>query len=341
MCYIIFYVRIFFTYNVKHNLNYSVEDVQTDIEFDDEDVIKTITRTLENLGHKVICVEADINAYEALKKNKGKIDLVFNIAEGLGGDARESQIPLFCEMLGIPYTHSPPTTHALKLNKHLTKLILRSVGVKGPLSQVVLSTKDLTSINLKFPLIVKPNKEGSSKGIFNDSVVTDNKSLKKAVNRLLTGFGGEVLIEEYIDGRELTVGLLGTPVRVLPIVEQKFDFLPKGFNKVAGYEAKWIYEDNLKDLSDAYECPAKLTSNIQRLVEETSKIIWDVLNVRDCARIDYRLKGNELYFIEINTLPGIDPNEKVISYFPLAARKAGISFKSLLETIIKSALTRY
>ena len=333
-------MKICFTYNVKHNNSYSTGSSQEDLEFDSQEVITSIEKALQKLGHKVFKVEANLDAYNILKENRKKIDLVFNIAEGLSGDARESQIPLFCEMLKIPYTHSSPTTHALKLNKHLAKAVLKSAGIRSPKSQIVESTAQLKTLNLKYPLIVKPNKEGSSKGIFNDSVVRDMAGLKKAVNRLLKNFGVEVLVEEYIDGRELTVALLGNPPKVLPIIEQKFDFLPKGFNKIAGYETKWIYEDRLDDLSKGYACPAKLSKTIQNNVEKTSLKIWHVLNVKDCARIDYRLKGNALYFIEINTLPGINPDEKMINYFPLAARKAGISFEKLVDTLINSALKR-
>ena len=181
---------------------------------------------------------------------------------------------------------------------------------------------------LKYPLIVKPNKQGSSKGMFNDSVVHDLKSLTKAVERVLNEFDNEAVVEEYIDGREFTVALLGNPPKVLPPIEQKFDFLPEGFNKVAGYELKWIYEDALKDLTVAYDCPPKVSKEVMDLIESTSLIVWKTLDVKDCARIDYRLNANEkLYFIEINTLPGINPDPTGISYFPTAARHAGLSFE--------------
>jgi len=335
-------MKICFTYNVKHDLNYSTESSQEDIEFDSLEVIESIENTIKKLGHEVLKVEATVDAYNILKENRENIDLVFNIAEGLSGDARESQIPLFCEVLGIPYTHSSPTTHALKLNKHLTKAVLKTAGIKSPKSQIIYSLAQIKGITLKYPLIVKPNKEGSSKGIFNDSIVRNLSELKKAINRLIQDFGCEVLVEEYIDGREITVALLGNPPKVLPIIEQRFDFLPKGFNKIAGYEAKWIYEDNLlDDPSISYICPAKLSKRIQKKVEDTSKQIWDILNVKDCARIDYRLRGNSLYFIEINTIPGMHPSTKVVSYFPVAARKAGMNYEHLIETIINAALKRH
>lgn len=336
-------MNVAFSYNVMRS---DVSDINfgqfADTEFDLLETIDAIKNTIEDLGHKVIMIEADKNAFKKLETAKDKIDLLFNIAEGLYGDARESQIPIFCEILDIPYTHSSPTTHAIKLNKHFAKILVKETGVNVPKS--FLLKKDLEKIPLgfSFPLIVKPNCEGSSKGITNDSVVDSLPKLKKYAKELSDNITGEILVEEYIDGREFTVGLIGTPLRVLPIIEQKFDFLPKNMHKIAGHELKWVYEDNLKDLSLAYRCPAEIDGNLHRQISEFSIKICELLEVKDAARIDYRYsKDNKLYFIEINTLPGINPNPDVISYFPLAARTAGIDFKSLINEIICSACVRY
>lgn len=320
-----------FCYNVKLTAPSQDINQQKDIEFDSPEVIAAIENTLKSLGHNVIKIEADENAFEKLKQFKSQIDLVFNIAEGLRGDAREAQIPLFCEILGIPYTHSTPTVHALRSDKHLTKTLLAGAGlVKVP-------------GNKNFPLIVKPNSEGSSKGIMDKNVVANEKELAERVNVLKESVGGEVLVEEYVEGREFTVGILGnSPARVLPVIEQKFDFLPAGMNRMSSYELKWLYEDTLKDLHDAYDCPAKIDLRLQQEIENTSLKIYDFLKVRDCARIDYRLdKDSNLFFLEINTLPGLNPDETVISYFPLAARAAGITFKDLIAAIISSASRRW
>lgn len=324
-------MRIAFCFNVKRGTPSADPSKQTDIEFDLPSVINAIEKTIVELGHEVTRVEADERAYTKLRNLRGKIDLVFNIAEGLKGDARESQIPIFCELLGIPYTHSSPTVHAIKLDKEYTKYLLKGAGIAN-----VPGKKN-------FPLIVKPNKEGSSKGIMDANVVRNKKELDARVKAISEGIGGEVLVEEYIDGREFTVAVIGNEKpRVLPIVEQKFDFLPKGMNKIASYELKWFYEDALKDLTIAYDCPAKLSPALQKEIEETSINIYKFLDVRDCARIDYRLdKKGKLYFIEINTIPGINPDPNGISYFPLAARKAGMSFKDLIGEIINLASKRY
>jgi D-alanine-D-alanine ligase len=335
-------MNIAFTYNVKHNTSYSLSSEQTDLEFDSQEVIDAIDSTLKELGHTVLRIEADLDAFSKLRANANNIDIVFNVAEGLGGDARESQIPLFCEMLDIPYTHSSPTTHALKLDKHLTKQLLHCHGINVPKSQIFTSASDTLSSDLKFPLIVKPLKQGSSKGIFNDSVVNSSEELTRIVEKVLMDFDRAALVEEYIDGREFTVAMLGNPPEILPIIEQRFDFLPAGFNKVAGYELKWIYEDKLANLSDAYVCPAKVTKELEESIHDTCNKAWEVLNVKDCARIDLRVSSEgKVYFIEINTLPGINPDENSICYFVTAARAAGLSYKDMIARILASAMSRY
>jgi D-alanine-D-alanine ligase len=338
-------MNVAFSYNVKKSKPSTDITKQVDLEFDSPSVIKGVKNALEELGHKVFMVEADENAFIKLKKLKSKIDIVFNIAEGKWGEARETQIPMICEILQIPYTHSGPTTHTIGLDKSFTKLILSGAdGINVPDSTVVKNKNYKIPKSLKFPLIVKPNSEGSSKGVMDKNVVRNAIDLAKRIKIISENFKKEVLVEEYIEGREFTVAVMGNgnKLKVLPIVEQKFDFLPKGMNKIASFELKWVYEDSLKNLEDAYDCPAKLTPKLQKLIEDTSCEVYRLLDVRDCARIDYRLTDkNKLYFIEINTLPGINPDEKVISYFPLAARTAGMKFKDLVGGILQSARERY
>ncbi|HET7099155.1 MAG TPA: ATP-grasp domain-containing protein [Patescibacteria group bacterium] len=339
-------MNVALAYNSKVNKPSAKLEEQTDLEFDSIEVINGIKNSLTQLGHKVTLVEADENAFFKLKELKKEIDIVFNIAEGLWGEARETQIPIICEILKLPYTHSGPTTHTISLDKSFTNLILKGAdGVNVPEGHVVKKgEKDWTLPDrLKFPLIVKPNSEGSSKGVLDANVVTGMENLKERVKIISENFTKEILVEEYIDGREFTVSVLGNKdPKVLPIVEQKFDFLPMGMNKIASFELKWVYEDSLKDLREAYDCPAKLTDKQRTEIEETSKLVYQILDVKDCARLDYRMNSEgKLYFIEINTLPGINPDESIISYFPLASRTAGMSFKDLVGGILDLACERY
>lgn len=335
-------MKIALAYNLQRNNHQLQLNCQDEVEFDSIETIQTIKKTIEDLGHQVLMLEADLNAFEKLKKNKNKIDLVFNIAEGLNGDARESQIPLFCELLGIPYTHSSPTTHAIKLNKHLAKLLVKEIGVAAPKSFLISGTVKKLPQKMRFPLIVKPNAEGSGKGITNQSIVNSFDKLNQYVDQLKKTMSGNIIAEEYIEGREFTVSVIGNPLRVLPIVEQKFDFLPKTMHRIAGYELKWIYEDKLTDFSLAYQCPAKISKKLAKQIAISTLKICQLLNVKDLARIDYRYSiDQKLYFLEINTLPGINPDEKIISYLPIAAKAAGLEYQSLIAAIIKSALSRY
>ncbi len=331
---------IAFCYNVKRR---DVSAMSPELDFDSLETIDAIVKTVENLGYPVIRIEADKDAYVNLALFKNKIDLVFNIAEGMRGDARESNIPQYCEALEIPYTHSSPTVLAICLDKYLTRLAVRGAGIRVPEAVLVQDGKIGDWDKLTAPVIIKPNSEGSSMGIFNANVVNSLYDAEKRMKELRAeGLKGEILVEEYIEGREFTVGLLDNPPQVLPIIEQKFDFLPEGMQHVAGYELKWMIEDKLEKLTDAYDCPPKITPEQKRLIEETSVLAFNTLKIRDCARIDFRMdRRGKLYFLEINPLPGINPDEKQISYFPLAARMAGIKFPELVQKIITSARARW
>ncbi len=337
-------MNVALTYNVKRNKPSVGLEKQIDIEFDTPQVTQAEKEAIESFGHKAFLVEADENAFLKLKKLKGKIDIVFNVAEGLWGEARETQIPMICEILRIPYTHSGPTTHTISLDKSFTKLVLHGAnGINVPDSRVVRGRDYIIPDSLKFPLIIKPNSEGSSKGVMDKNVVRNRKDLKSRIEVTSENFAKEVLVEEYIEGREFTVAIIGNGnPRVLPIIEQKFDFLPKGMNKIASFELKWQYEDSLRDLHDAYDCPAKIDKKLEEEIENTSREIFKLLDVRDCARIDYRLDQNgKLFFLEINTLPGINPSPDEISYFPIAARTAGMSFTEMVGEILNLACERY
>lgn len=337
-------MNIAFAYNVKKSKPSVDLKKQTDLEFDSPQVTNTIQKTLISLGHQVYPVEANEKAFFTLSKLKGKVDLVFNIAEGLWGDARESQIPLFCEILKIPYTHASPTTHAISLNKQFTKWLLAGANVaRVPTSFLIKGDAIKIPANFNFPAIIKPNNEGSSKGILDKYVINEAKTLLKRIYEIQKAGEKEILVEEFIDGREFTVSVLGNEkLEVLPIVEQKFDFLPKGMHHIASFELKWLYEDKLTDLTQAYDCPARLTPKLKEEIIDTTKKIYKALEVRDCARLDYRLnRAGELYFLEINTLPGINPDEKVISYFPLASRAGGYTFEKLIAKIVDLACQRW
>lgn len=332
-------LRVGLTYNLRREITPGLpEDFY--VEFDEETTVSAIAEALEKGGCEVSRIEADEEAYFKLKSIKP--DIVFNIAEGLRGESRESHIPTILEMLNIPYTGSGPATLAIALNKALTNRILKASGIPSTNFQVFERADDKLRRNLKFPLIVKPLAEGSSKGIRNDSLVRDESSLRKKISWIIETYKQPALVEEFLPGREFTVGLIGNenPV-VLPIVEILVDKLPEGANPIYSYEAKWVWDTPSKPL-DIFQCPANITRDLEEKIKRIAIKTFKVLNCRDLCRIDMRLDENGMpHVLEVNPLPGLIPDPKAHSCLPEAARAAGFTYDQLICTILWQALKRY
>lgn len=338
----LFFMRVAFVFNVRHTKPALSREAQAEAEFDEPETIRAIGDAIVANGYERIDIEADERAYGKLKKEKENIDLVFNIAEGFRGEIREAQIPAMLEFLGIPYTHSGALAQAISLDKRLTKIIWQYHGLPTP-RFVEIEEKGKPFVEgLTFPVIVKPNSEGSSKGVFNDSLISEPGKLLKKIREIRKNYGNGVLIEEFLPGREFTITVLGnTNPYILPIVEQNFDAFPPELAKFSSYEAKWFFEDTLPDPTIAYSCPAKLTPSLEKLITELCINAYRSLGCRDIARIDLRLdaKGRPS-LLELNTLPGMMPSQKVVSYYPLAARAAGWDFNRMIGQIITHARER-
>ena len=342
-------MTIALTYNVKHTRSSTSLTAQNEAEFDSPETVEALKKALESENHKVIKIEADDSAYSRFQTLKNEIDIVFNVSEGLRGQARESQIPAILEMLNIPYTHSGVLAQAVTLDKALTKKILTFHGISTPKFLLIRQIRQISPIltqvsrELSYPLIVKPNSEGSSKGIFNKNLVFDEKKLSERIAWLLKTFKQPVLIEEFLSGREFTVSILGnSPPKVLPIVEQNFEVFPENMPHFASYEAKWLFEDELPNPHDAYFCPAPIDKNLKIKIDNICLAAWDALELKDVARIDLRLDhdGNPS-ILEVNTLPGLISDPNIVTYLPIAARKAGYTYETLVNTILNEALKRY
>src|SRR3989344_969958 len=329
-------------FNVKTNAPSTDPTAQTDAEYDAPETIAAIKAALISGGHKVIEIEADQECYLKLYKLQNRLDIVFNIAEGMYGDAREAQVPIFCDILEIPYTHSSALTNAIKLDKALTKKVLLYHGIRTPEFQLFSRPNEPINSHFQYPLLLKPNAEGSSKGILNANLVKNEKQLRERLRWLFKAFSQPVLVEEFLPGREFTVALLGNPPQTLPIIEQRLDRLPSNLQKFASYEVKWLWEDTLSDPRIAYDCPAKLNPDLEKEIQNISQDTFAALNCRDVARVDIRLdKNGKPHVLEINTMPGLIPGEDIISYFPIAARAAGYSYNSMLLAILEAASKRY
>lgn len=335
-------MNIIFLYNVRHDYKDSTDyRKQLERDFDDPVTTKWQIHYLKSLGYNVIPIEANERAYFKLFRLRSKIDLVFNVAEGIYGKDRELQMPAILEMLQIPYTGSSPLTHAFSLNKAKAKEIFLANDIPTADFQMIDKQNFILKKTLKFPLIVKPVAEGSSMGITNDSVVYDLSSLKKQVKKILNIFNEPALVEPYLEGREFSVAMLGNPPVILPIIESNHKILPKKYLPFDSYEVKWFFEE--EGHPDYLICPAKIDKKLEIKLKNICYKVWESLNVLDWCRIDIRCdKNDNPYVLEINSPAGITPPEvTTTSYFPLAARAAGIDYKNLLNKIIQTALRRY
>jgi D-alanine-D-alanine ligase len=266
---------------------------------------------------------------------------VFNIAEGLLGASREAQIPAILDMLGLPYTGSDPLTLGNCLDKRRTKEILSYHRVATPRFVLAESLDDIPR-RLRYPLMVKPTLEGSSKGVTDRALVRNRRELVQQVEWALATYRQPVLIEEFLPGREFTVALLGngSSQRVLPIVEIDFAALPAGVNPIYSYEAKWVWDREEQPLS-IFACPAPLDPTLHNAIETLCKRAFTVMGCRDWCRIDVRLDADGLpNIIELNPLPGVLPRPEQNSCFPKAARAAGLSYDDLILAVADVALAR-
>ncbi|MDY0184258.1 MAG: ATP-grasp domain-containing protein [Desulfuromonadaceae bacterium] len=307
-------------------------------EWDDIHTINAVAAALAT-RHQVSLVNADLDAFEKLRTLKP--DLVFNIAEGLHGASREAQMPAIFEMQQLPYTGSDPVTLGLCLDKRRTKEILAQHRVPSPNFWVVDSALELPK-RLRYPLMVKPPLEGSSKGITDKALVRNRKELVQQVEWVISTYQQSALVEEYLPGREFTVALLGNGanLHVLPLVEINFDSLPPGGNPIYSFEAKWIWDTEEEPLQ-IFSCPAILEPLLQRQIEEVCRKAFKALGCRDWCRIDVRLDATgHPQIIELNPLPGILPRPEQNSCFPKAARAAGLDYTQLILSVVDAACAR-
>ena len=310
-------------------------------EWDSPTTISAVENALSRLG-EVVRLEAKEDFPERLRQ--AKPDIVFNIAEGFYGVNREAHIPAICEFYAIPYTGSDPFTLSLCLDKARTKETLSFHGIPTPRFAVVEEIGELNARteNLRLPLFVKPLHEGSSKGITDANLCRDRRQLRKQTKFLLENYKQAVLVEEYLPGQEFTCAVLGNTddATVLPIVGMNFETLPHGALPIYSFDAKFVW-DRPENPLDIFECPARITSELQASIERVTLDAFRVLGCRDWARIDVRLDASGIpNVIEVNPLPGILPDPADNSCLPKAARAAGIGYDELIQSCLKYAANR-
>ena len=308
-------------------------------EWDEPSTIDAVEQALGLFG-SVIRLHADATFPQKLAR--ARVQLVFNMAEGLYGQNREAHVPAICEYLNVPYTASDPLTLSLSLHKARAKEILSYHEVPTARFARVHEQVDLARVRLPYPLFVKPVAEGSGKGIFANNLCQSRAQLRERVAFLLETYKQPVLVETYLPGPEFTVAILGngTEAYCLPIVGFDFSTLPAGATPVYGYEAKWIW-DTAEHQLDIFECPAKVPEKLYRHIELVALDAYQALGCRDWCRIDIRLdEAGVPNIVELNPLPGIIPDPRMNSCFPKAARAAGFGYDELIQEVVRIAWKR-
>lgn len=300
-------------------------------QLEDAQKARTIKSLKEVISSKYDCIDLvfDDNLIENLKKEK--IDLVFNLCNGIRGGSRLSQLPSLLEHEGFLYTGSGPLGHGLAYSKIYSGMIFKQLGIPTPDFTYVHTIEELNGIKIDYPLFVKPSDEGSSRGIYQDSIVYDKESLYKKVEKLLKEYDSPAMIMEFIHGKEFTVGIIENGNIVLPVMEIDFSELPEGFHKIYSFEVKNEYKHAKK-----HYVPARISKDLEDKIKETALRAFKALNLRDYARVDIRVMDDIPYVIEINSLPGLDRENSNISKM---AKVAGIGYEGLVLGIVECALS--
>jgi D-alanine--D-alanine ligase len=324
-------LKIGFTFNLKRIKPLSTHDDDSEAEYDSRTTIDAITGAISSYGHEVV----EIEATPELPTLIGSIplDIVFNIAEGLHGRNRESQVPAILELLNIPYVGSDPAALSICLDKALAKKMVRQVGIFTPDFIVMHTGKERLPRNFQFPVIIKPIAEGSSKGVMGINVVQDEAELRWICRELLSKYHQPVLVEAYLCGREFTVGLLGeNRLKVLPPMEIIFNNKKERF-PVYAFEHKLDTHASI-----SYQVPANIDRSLQKNLKEVAKCAFMALGCRDVARVDLRLdQAERIHFIECNPLPGLTPGWSDLC---LIGEAAGMDYRTLIGEIMAPAIRR-
>ena len=299
--------------------------------------LKTIGRLVSALKagrHQVVAMEGDKDLVARLEEFMPRVvkgerpGLVFNVSYGVQGQARYTHVPSILEMVGIPYVASGPLAHSLCLDKVVTKMILRQHGLPTP-DFAVLHTPDAEVSELTYPLIVKPKNEAVSFGL---KVVDDEAEMRAAAKVIFDEFRQPVLVEQFIEGREVNVGLLGNdPPDAFPPVELVF-----------GEEgpAIYTYEDKMgkSGRSISHACPAPLGDALTAEAQELARRAFVAVGCYDCARVDMRLDAEgKLYILEINSLPSLGEHGSYL----VGAEHVGLDFSKFINRLVEVASARY
>ena len=329
---------------LRLGIAYNVYFPELDFEFHPseelvEDMAREVYEALKSAGYWVTLLPLGENLFEFFERIKREeIDVVINLCEGYLNQSRfEPSIAAVYEMLDLPFTGNDSLALAICQDKFKTKAILRALGLPTPHGQLVSSPEE--KINLPFPLIVKPACEDASVGINLNSVVDNEEALRLRIEEIVKKYQQPALVEEFIDGREFNVALLGIEgqgVQALPVSEIDFSSLPENIPRICCYEAKWFEDHELYQATPPV-CPARINERLRRKLQSLAVAAFKAMGCRDYARVDLRLSSRgEAYILEVNPNPDISLN----AGYARALRAASLPYHKFWEIMINNALER-
>jgi D-alanine-D-alanine ligase len=325
-------VFIGLTYDLRDEYLAAGYDEEATAEFDRADTIDSIENALIELGHEVDRI-GHVKQLITRVATGDRWDLVFNICEGLNGLSRESQVPSILEVYDTPCTFADPLVMSVCLHKGITKMVVERAGVPTPRYMVVSDLADLKSAKLQYPVFAKPVAEGTGKGVTPASRVSDSGELHTVCRQRLERYRQPVLVEEYLPGREFTVGLLGTGDEAKVLGTLEIVLRPEAEEGVYSY----VNKERCEELVEYRLVRPEDDDEVKR-AEAIALAAWRALNCRDGGRIDLRSDANRNpQFLEANPLAGLHPQH---SDLPMIATAVGMSYVELIGCIVDSALQR-
>jgi D-alanine-D-alanine ligase len=324
-------MRIGFTYDLKTD-HVRQDGLPEDAlaEFDAEETIAEIESAIQKGGHEVVRIGHVRNLLARLPHID--VDIVFNICEGVGNRNRESEVPLILDLFRIPYVGSDSLSMGLTLDKVMAKKAFVADNVPTPKYFVADgSFKKKDSSGMKFPMIVKPRHEGSSKGISEDSIVKNSLALGARISQVRSTYNQAALVEEFIQGQEFTVLVIGNrePEALAPVHIQILGKLDIG---------NLIYTSRRVNNTDVeYVCPAKVSKSLDKKLREIAVKAYRSVDCRDFGRVDFRVdKHGRPYVLELNPLPSLSTYD----VFPLVAKAQGLTYAQLVLKVLDAAIQR-
>ena len=317
--------------NIDHGQQGDVIDEEA--EYDSPETVDAIAASLEKNGLDVRIIEAGPDLAERLKAEE--IGFAFNIAEGRGGRDREAQVPALLSLLDIPYSGSDALVMAVTLDKAMCKRFAASYGIRTATFALLHPGDEEHLPELEYPVFVKPNAEGSGKGVTGHCIAEDPRELKEMLSGLFSDYHQDMLVETFLPGREFTVGLLGNgdDLRVFPPMEVVYEHPTQGEYCVYSYEIKKDFRKHVH-----YVCPAHISEEAASEMTEAAKMIFEGLGCRDLSRADFRMdEDGRPYFLESNPLPGLSPG---YSDYIIAADAIGYSYDEIIGAVANAALKR-